>query len=69
MIRQAIKKGDFVKCEIQNMNGKTYQIVDFKEFIYLVEVEKIAEGLENLTICDFWKVSAHYLRDNFTMAN
>ena len=69
MIRQAIKKGDFVKCEIQNMNGKTYQIVDFKEFIYLVEVEKIAEGLDTLQISDFWKVSAKYFKENFSIAN
>jgi hypothetical protein len=69
MIKQAVKKGDFVKCENQNMSGKIYQIVDYKDFIYLVEVEKIAEGLETLNICDFWKVSAHYLRDNFSIAN
>lgn len=69
MIKQAVKKGDFVKCEIESMSRKIYQIVNFDEFIYLVEVDKIAEGLETLQICDFWKVSHHYFRDNFSMAN
>ena len=66
MIKQAVKKGEFVKNE---QNGKIYQIVNFDEFIYLVEVDKIAEGLETLQICDFWKVSPQYFKNNFSMAN
>jgi len=69
MIKQAVKKGDFVKCEIQKMSGKIYQIVDFNDFIYLVDVDKIAEGLEALTPADFWKVSPQYFKENFSIAN
>jgi len=66
MIKQAIKKGDFVKCEVESMNGKIYQVVTFTELVYLLEVEKIANGLESLTDCDFWKVSGKYFQANFT---
>jgi hypothetical protein len=66
MIKQAIKKGDFVKCEIESMNGKIYQVVMFTDIVYLVEVEKIANGLESLNINDFWKVSGKYFAANFT---
>ena len=69
MIKQAVRKGDFVKCEIPSLGGKVYQIVNFDDFIYLVELDKIAEGLETLQICDFWKVSPQYFKDNFSMAN
>jgi len=63
MIKSAVKKGEFVKNE---QNGKTYQIVMFDELVYLVEVEKIAEGVEKLTAADFWKVSGKYFAANFT---
>lgn len=66
MIKQAIKKGDFVKCEIESMNGKIFQVVMFTDLVYLVEVEKIANGLESLNINDFWKVSGKYFAANFT---
>ena len=64
MIKQALKKGQFVK---NDKNGKTYQIVDFTELVYLVELDRVADGVEALTPADFWKVSGHYLKNNFSV--
>ena len=69
MITQAIRKGDFVRCEIESMKSRVYQIVNFDEFIYLVEVDKIAEGLESLKPCDFWRCSPAYFKNNFSKYN
>lgn len=67
MIKSAVKKGQFVKCDIESMKGRVYQIVDFDECLYLVEVDKIAEGVESLTPRDFWRVSAKYFAANFSL--
>lgn len=67
MIKSAVKKGLFVKCDIENMNGRIYQIVDFDDCIYLVDVDKVAEGLETLTPRDFWRVSPKYFAANFSL--
>lgn len=64
MIKQAVKKSQFIK---NDKNGKTYQIVDFTELVYLVELDAIANGLEKLTAADFWKVSGNYLKNNFSV--
>ena len=66
MIKSAVKKGEFVK---NDTSGKVYQVVKFEDLVILVELDKIAAGIENLLICDFWKVSGKYLQENFTKVN
>lgn len=63
MIYKALKKGDILRNE---NSGKFYQVVKFTDFVFLVDIEKIAAGVDSLQICDFWRVSGTYLKNNFT---
>ena len=67
MINSAVKKRQFVKCEFSASSGKTYQIIDFDEFIYLADMDAIADGVERMTPADFWKVSGSFFKNNFSI--
>ena len=67
MIKSAIKKGDFVKCEHPARSGQIYLVVDFDDFIYLVHTDRVADGLETLTLSDFWKCSGKFFAANFSL--
>lgn len=69
MVKQAIKNGTLLRCDVPSMNGIIYQVVKFDTLVFLVSLDRIAEGVETLDICDYWRVTGKYLRENFTVVN
>lgn len=70
-IKQAIKRGTVLTCiDVPTVEGQNYMVVDFADsgYLMLVSMDSLAEhagNIQNLDICDFWKISNKYLNAHF----